>query len=91
MGPAPAGLVAYAIGITNLDPLVHNLIFERFLNPDRISMPDIDMDFPDDRRAELIEYTIQKYGKDNVAQIITFGPWARARLCAMSAAPWTSP
>jgi len=72
-GSGAGSLVAYATGITNLDPLAHNLIFERFLNPDRISMPDIDMDFPDDRRAELIEYTIQKYGKDNVAQIITFG------------------
>ena len=65
--------MAYTSGITNLDPLPHNLIFERFLNPGRISMPDIDMDFPDDRRAEMINYAVNKYGKDKVAQIITFG------------------
>ena len=61
------------LGITSLDPLRNSLIFERFLNPGRISMPDIDLDFPDDRRAEMIEYTVQKYGQDKVAQIITFG------------------
>ncbi len=75
-GSAAGSMAAYCAGITNLDPLKHNLIFERFLNPGRISMPDIDLDFQDDRRAELIEYTIQKYGKDNVAQIITFGTMA---------------
>ncbi len=72
-GSAAGSMAAYCAGITNLDPLKHRLIFERFLNPGRISMPDIDLDFQDDRRAELIEYTVQKYGKDNVAQIITFG------------------
>ena len=72
-GSAAGSIAAYCAGITNLDPLKHRLIFERFLNPGRISMPDIDLDFQDDRRAELIEYTVQKYGKDNVAQIITFG------------------
>jgi DNA polymerase-3 subunit alpha len=72
-GSAAGSMVAYCLGITNLDPLEHNLIFERFLNPDRISMPDIDLDFPDDAREEMIRYTVQKYGKDNVAQIITFG------------------
>jgi DNA polymerase-3 subunit alpha len=72
-GSAAGSIVAYCLGITNLDPLEHNLIFERFLNPDRISMPDIDLDFPDDAREEMIRYTVQKYGKDNVAQIITFG------------------
>lgn len=72
-GSGAGSIVAYAIGITNLDPLEHNLIFERFLNPGRVSMPDIDLDFPDDRRAEMIEYAVQKYGKENVAQIITFG------------------
>lgn len=72
-GSGAGSIVAYAVGITNLDPLQHNLIFERFLNPGRISMPDIDLDFPDDRRMEMIEYAIQKYGQQNVAQIITFG------------------
>jgi DNA polymerase-3 subunit alpha len=72
-GSGASSIVAYSAGITNLDPLRNSLIFERFLNPDRISMPDIDLDYPDDRRAEMIEYTVQKYGKDNVAQIITFG------------------
>jgi len=72
-GSGAASIVAYAIGITTLDPLASDLIFERFLNPGRVTMPDIDLDFPDDRRAEMIEYTVQKYGKENVAQIITFG------------------
>ncbi|MBI5566787.1 MAG: DNA polymerase III subunit alpha, partial [Chloroflexi bacterium] len=72
-GSGASSIVAYTSGITNLDPLPHNLIFERFLNPGRISMPDIDMDFPDDRRAEMINYSVNKYGKDKVAQIITFG------------------
>ena len=72
-GSAAGSIVAYCLGITHLDPLEHNLIFERFLNPDRISMPDIDLDFPDDAREEMIHYTVSKYGKDNVAQIITFG------------------
>ncbi len=72
-GSAAGSIAAYCAGITNLDPLKHRLIFERFLNSGRISMPDIDLDFPDDRRQELIEYTVQKYGKDNVTQIVTFG------------------
>jgi DNA polymerase III subunit alpha len=72
-GSGASSIVAYTSRITNLDPLPHNLIFERFLNPGRISMPDIDMDFPDDRRAEMIDYAVNKYGKDKVAQIITFG------------------
>ncbi len=72
-GSAAGSMAAYCAGITSLDPIQQRLIFERFLNPGRISMPDIDLDFPDDRRAELIEYTVQKYGKDNVAQIVTFG------------------
>ncbi|HTP10352.1 MAG TPA: DNA polymerase III subunit alpha, partial [Anaerolineae bacterium] len=72
-GSGASSIVAYTSGITNLDPLPNKLIFERFLNPGRISMPDIDMDFPDDRRAEMINYTVEKYGKDKVAQIITFG------------------
>jgi DNA polymerase-3 subunit alpha len=72
-GSAAGSLVAYALGITNLDPLLHDLLFERFLNPERISMPDIDIDFCFERRGEVIEYTRQKYGKDAVGQIITFG------------------
>lgn len=72
-GSAAGSLVAYALGITQLDPLKYNLIFERFLNPERISMPDIDIDICQERRQELIEYVIKKYGADKVAQIITFG------------------
>lgn len=72
-GSAQGSMAAYCTGITSLDPLQHRLIFERFLNPGRISMPDIDLDFPDDRRQELIEYTVKKYGRSNVAQIVTFG------------------
>ena len=65
-----------ALDITTIDPLKYNLIFERFLNPDRISMPDIDIDFCYERRGEVIEYVIGKYGEDRVAQIITFGTMA---------------
>jgi DNA polymerase-3 subunit alpha len=72
-GSGAGSIVAYALGITNIDPLAHDLIFERFLNPSRVSMPDIDLDFPDDQRDELIKYTFRKYGHDHVAQIITFG------------------
>jgi len=75
-GSAAGSIVAYSLGLTNLDPLQHGLIFERFLNPGRITMPDIDLDFPDNRRAEMIEYVIQKYGPDHVAQIATFGTMA---------------
>ena len=72
-GSAAGSLVAYALGITNLDPIAFDLLFERFLNPERVSMPDIDIDFCYERRAEVIEYTRDKYGKDAVGQIITFG------------------
>lgn len=72
-GSAAGSIVAYALGITELDPIVHGLIFERFLNPDRVSPPDIDVDFDDRRRAEVIRYVSQKYGEDRVAQIVTFG------------------
>ena len=72
-GSAAGSLVAYSLGITNLDPLRYGLLFERFLNPERISMPDIDIDFRDDRRGEIIDYVKQKYGDQSVAQIITFG------------------
>ncbi len=72
-GSGAGSIVAYCLGITNLDPLKYDLIFERFLNPGRVSMPDIDMDFPDDQRALMMAYTVEKYGAENVAQIITFG------------------
>lgn len=75
-GSAGGSIVAYLSGITNVDPLKHNLLFERFLNPERISMPDIDMDFADRRRDEVIKYVAEKYGQDHVAQIITFGTMA---------------
>lgn len=72
-GSAAGSLVAYCLDITDVDPLLYNLIFERFLNPERISMPDIDIDFCYERRQEVIEYVQRKYGEDHVAQIITFG------------------
>ena len=72
-GSAAGSIVAYCLQITPLDPLPHDLIFERFLNPGRISMPDIDLDFPDNRREELMHYCAERYGHDKVAQIITFG------------------
>ncbi len=72
-GSGAGSVVAYSLGITNLDPLRYDLIFERFLNPNRVTMPDIDLDFPDNRRHEMLRYTVEKYGKDKVAQIITFG------------------
>lgn len=72
-GSAAGSLVAYALRITDLDPLVYTLLFERFLNPERVSLPDIDMDFCMDRRGEVINYVVEKYGSDHVAQIITFG------------------
>ncbi len=72
-GSAAGSLVAYALRITDIDPLEHDLIFERFLNPERVSMPDIDIDFCEARRVEVIDYVTEKYGRDNVAQIITFG------------------
>jgi DNA polymerase-3 subunit alpha len=72
-GSAAGSIVAYAMGITDLDPLVHGLIFERFLNPERISMPDIDIDFDERGRADVIRYVTQKWGADKVAQIITYG------------------
>ncbi len=75
-GSAGGSLVCYLTQITNVDPIKHDLLFERFLNPERISMPDIDMDFTDRRRDEVIAYVGQKYGKDHVAQIITFGTMA---------------
>jgi len=75
-GSAAGSIVAYVLGITSIDPLKYNLIFERFLNPERISAPDIDLDFADTRRDEVIKYIEEKYNKNNVAQIITFGTMA---------------
>ncbi len=75
-GSAAGSLISYVLGITDIDPLKYNLLFERFLNPDRIQMPDIDIDFADARRDEVLAYLIQKYGDDRVAQIITFGTMA---------------
>lgn len=75
-GSGAGSLVAYCLGITNIDPIKYNLIFERFLNPERISMPDFDVDFCYERRQEVIDYVVSKYGKDRVAQIITFGTMA---------------
>jgi len=72
-GSAAGSLVAYALEITNIDPIKYGLLFERFLNPERVSMPDIDVDFCQERRDEVIEYVQQKYGKENVAQVVTFG------------------
>ncbi len=72
-GSAAGSLVAYSLGITNIDPMRYDLLFERFLNPERVSMPDIDMDFCQARRGEIIDYVVQKYGRYNVAQVITFG------------------
>ena len=75
-GSAAGSLVSFALGITDIDPLQHELLFERFLNPERISMPDIDIDFCMNRRGEVIDYVTRKYGRENVAQIITFGTMA---------------
>lgn len=75
-GSAAGSFVSYLTGITNLDPIKYDLLFERFLNPDRISMPDIDLDFADHRRDEVLQYCREKYGEDHVAQIITFGTMA---------------
>jgi DNA polymerase-3 subunit alpha len=75
-GSAAGSVVAYCIGITNIDPLKYDLLFERFLNPERVSMPDIDIDFDDDGRQKVIDYVVGKYGKDQVAHIITFGTMA---------------
>ena len=72
-GSAAGSLAAYAMGITDLDPLAHGLIFERFLNPERVSMPDVDIDFDDRRRGEVIRYVSEKYGEERVSQIVTYG------------------
>ena len=78
-GSAAGSMVSYTLGITDIDPIKYSLIFERFLNPERVSMPDIDIDFAPEGRQKVIDYVVEKYGKDNVAQIITFGTM-KARL-----------
>jgi DNA polymerase-3 subunit alpha len=75
-GSAAGSVVAYCLKITNIDPLKYDLLFERFLNPDRVSMPDIDIDFDDEGRARVMDYVISKYGANQVAQIITYGTMA---------------
>ncbi len=75
-GSAAGSIVSYSLGITNIDPIRYNLLFERFLNPERVSMPDIDIDFCYERRQEVIDYVVRKYGKDQVVQIVTFGTLA---------------
>ena len=75
-GSAAGSLVSYTLGITKLDPIKYNLLFERFLNPERVSMPDIDVDFCFERRQEVIDYVVRKYGKEKVVQIVTFGTLA---------------
>ena len=75
-GSAAGSIVSYCIGITDIDPMRYNLIFERFLNPERVTMPDVDVDFEYERRQEVIDYVTEKYGKDNVSQIVTFGTLA---------------
>lgn len=75
-GSAAGSIVSYSLGITNIDPIRYNLLFERFLNPERVSMPDIDVDFCFERRQEVIDYVVRKYGKDQVVQIVTFGTLA---------------
>ncbi len=75
-GSAAGSAVAYCVGITNIDPIKYSLLFERFLNPERVSMPDIDIDFDDENRQRVIDYVVEKYGKNQVAQIITFGTMA---------------
>ncbi len=78
-GSGAGSMVAYAMKITDLDPLEHGLIFERFLNPDRVSMPDFDVDFDDRRRGEVIDYVTEKYGSERVAQIVTYGTSSPSR------------
>ena len=75
-GSGAGSLAAYCVGITGVDPIRYNLLFERFLNPERVSMPDFDIDFSDERRQEIIDYVVRKYGADHVAQIVTFGTMA---------------
>jgi DNA polymerase III, alpha subunit (EC 2.7.7.7) len=75
-GSAAGSAVAYCLGITNVDPIAYDLLFERFLNPERVSLPDIDIDFDDEGRQSVINYVVEKYGQKQVAQIITYGSMA---------------
>ena len=75
-GSGAGSLCAYCMGITGIDPIKYNLLFERFLNPERVSMPDFDIDFCNEKRQQVIDYVIDKYGADHVAQIVTFGTMA---------------
>ena len=89
-GSAAGSLASYCMRITDIDPLQYGLLFERFLNPERVSLPDIDIDFCTNRRGEVIDYVTRKYGRENVSQIITFGTMAaRGVICATPAAAWT--
>ena len=83
-GSAAGSIVAYLLGITNIDPLQYALLFERFLNPERVSMPDIDIDFDDINRGRVISYVKERYGEDHVAQIATFGTMGAKGAIAMS-------
>ncbi len=86
-GSGAASIVAYCMHITEVDPMKYTLIFERFLNPERVSMPDFDTDFCQERRGEVIEYVMRKYGSDHVAQIVTFGTMAARGAIGMWAGP----
>ncbi len=83
-GSAAGSIVTYLLEISNVDPIRYGLLFERFLNPERVNPPDIDIDFADDRRDDVIEYVREKYGSDSVAQIITFGTMGAKSVCATS-------
>jgi DNA polymerase III subunit alpha len=89
-GSAAGSVVAYCIGITNIDPIAYNLLFERFLNPDRKSMPDIDTDFDDEGRDKVIKYVVDKYGKNQVAQIVTYSTMA-AKVSIKGCSPCAGP
>jgi DNA polymerase-3 subunit alpha len=90
-GSGAGSLVAFALGITDLDPIPYALLFERFLNPERVSMPDFDIDFCQDSRVRVIEYVRQKYGGDAVSQIATFGTMASKAVIRDAAGCWTCP
>ena len=96
-GSGECSLAAYFVGITDIDPIRYSLIFERFLNPERVSMPDFDVDFCYERRQEVIDYVNRKYGRDHVAQIVTFGTMAAraavrdAMMAERKAGHWADP
>ena len=90
-GSAAGSVVSYCLGITNIEPLRYQLLFERFLNPERVSMPDIDIDFCYERRQEVIDYVVEKYGKDQVVQIVTFGTLAARGVVRDGEGCWTCP